>query len=515
MHRPTLFHIVLCCWLVAFARPALAYDVAIYAADLPEYYGDAETKLIATGLFDSITVQSTQSFTPTLADLQQYDAVILWSDYSFSDAYTFGDNLADYMDGGGGVVIAVFAFNSSPGLGISGRIQSDGYLPFTLGGNTSGTTLTLVEDLAGHALLDGVTSFNGGTSSYHHSGISTAAGATQVAHWDNGVALVSYSEPTAGICVGLNFFPGSSDSLSGGWDASTDGDLLLANALLFAAGGADTDGDGWSEGDGDCDDDNPNAYPGAPEICDDGIDQNCDGVMNETVDNDGDGFSQCDGDCNDTNLTVCPGCPELCDELDNDCDPLTDETDDADNDGFSECDGDCDDAQPYALPGGNEVCDGIDNDCNGLVDDGWDYDHDGYSSCDGIDCDDNNSNVNPGAVEIPYNGIDEDCDGSDLDDMDGDGYAGGEYGEDCDDTNVGVNPGATEICDDGLDGDCDGLMDDYDTDCAGDDDDSADGYDPAWGTCGGCDAAQHGRGRSLMLVLLGLLVGRRALRGRI
>jgi subtilisin family serine protease len=86
---------------------------------------------------------------------------------------------------------------------------------------------------------------------------------------------------------------------------------------------------------------------------------------------------------------------------------------------------------------------------NPLTDD----DFDGYMS--NVDCDDNNPAINPGETEIPYDGIDQDCSGSDLTDVDGDTYDGG-TGSDCDDTNDTIYPGATETYYDGIDQDCDG-----------------------------------------------------------
>lgn len=53
--------------------------------------------------------------------------------------------------------------------------------------------------------------------------------------------------------------------------------------------------------------------------------------------------------------------------------------------------------------------------------------------------------------EAPDTGGDE---GGAVLDADGDGYA---VTEDCDDANPAVNPGAVEVCDDGLDNDCDGA----------------------------------------------------------
>ena len=71
------------------------------------------------------------------------------------------------------------------------------------------------------------------------------------------------------------------------------------------------------------------------------------------------------------------------------------------------------------------------------------------------DCDDSTSDISPDAAEVPYDGIDQDCDPSTADDdLDGDGY--GVSDGDCDDANPDRNPGATDVPDDGIDQDCDG-----------------------------------------------------------
>jgi len=83
----------------------------------------------------------------------------------------------------------------------------------------------------------------------------------------------------------------------------------------------------------DCDDWAPAINPDMPEVCDDWKDNDCDGYTDcaDTgdclIDNDTDTYyaKPCGNDCNDWAPAINPDMPEVCDdEIDNDCDGLTD-----------------------------------------------------------------------------------------------------------------------------------------------------------------------------------------------
>ncbi len=250
----------------------------------------------------------------------------------------------------------------------------------------------------------------------------------------------------------------------------------------------DVDGDGFndaSQGGTDCDDDNAEVNPDGFELCN-GIDDNCDGVVDEGlmaegyVDADGDGVG--DGEL----VEFCAG-----------------------DEGYAEVDGDCDDSDANVNPNAFDDCGGIDEDCNGITDDFGeehflDSDGDGYGLdgsqtdffCSGDapagwsdsndDCDDSEATTNPGAFELCGDGVDNDCDGeidtdaADVyfvwDDADNDGYgddlstateacgplpAGkSDVLGDCDDSDANVHPDAPDDCDGNDDENCNGIPDD-------------------------------------------------------
>lgn len=191
---------------------------------------------------------------------------------------------------------------------------------------------------------------------------------------------------------------------------------------------------------GDCDDSNAMINSAALDICN-GLDDNCNQEVDENggveyfADLDGDGF----GNINASVVSCFPISGYVTNSFD--CDDNLILYQDLDSDGFGgqvmDACGvsnnlDCIDFDDTVNPSAVEVCDNVDQNCNGLVDEGLlltfyaDIDGDGYGNsdvsldlcevtagyvADSTDCNDEVSTVNPGAIEIFDNAIDENCDG--------------------------------------------------------------------------------------------------------
>ncbi|HHO53622.1 MAG TPA: hypothetical protein ENK18_22810 [Deltaproteobacteria bacterium] len=311
-------------------------------------------------------------------------------------------------------------------------------------------------------------------------------------------ALGASQAPVGGDCDDGDraIFPGGPEVCNG---IDDDCNGLIDDGLNTAVYHPDADGDGfgatapgerlcepragWIQDNSDCDDSNPLINPSAAEVCNDGIDDDCDGLTDDNDpgvapstmtkyfrDRDSDGYGDsgevqwlCNprtgyatngDDCNDGRYNINPGAAEVCNGgVDDDCDGLADDDDDnvdpgsqswhyADNDG----DGfgnpgaavlacaaipgisagnadDCNDDDPSVSPAEPEIlCDGVDNDCNALTTDDVDRDFDTWSVCSG-DCDDDDDLIHPAAPEIADDGVDQNCNALEAcyEDLDGDG----------------------------------------------------------------------------------------------
>jgi hypothetical protein len=177
----------------------------------------------------------------------------------------------------------------------------------------------------------------------------------------------------------------------------------------------------------DCNDLNPNVFPGHAEVCADGSDNDCNGLI-DCVDPVCEGLPSC-------GCVPSPGGESCANGLDDDCDMTVD----------------CNDSECIGTP----ACGCADSEA-GSCQNGFDDDCDGQFDCDDSECSGDVACQCQGVPESCGNGQDDDCDL--LIDC-ADGQCAGSSFCTC------VPPGTPELCTDLFDNDCDGLPDCADPDC--------------------------------------------------
>jgi len=168
----------------------------------------AEPNVVSCDLFDA------QAGTPTLGQLQAYQIVVPYSNFPFLNADTLGNNLADYVDGGGIVVQYGFS-HYGPGqpYGVNGRWITGNYNPYNYSTNLEFNSFGLGTHNAAHPLMAGVTTLNSNFANI----VTLAAGATQVAANTLGESLVAFRPVGAHTTVGVIVYVGTDSTQSGDW----------------------------------------------------------------------------------------------------------------------------------------------------------------------------------------------------------------------------------------------------------------------------------------------------------
>ena len=168
--------------------------------------------------YDWVVTEMPQGLaTANLATLQQYEAVVVWTNNALDDnaAVTAGNALAEYVDQGGCVIEAVFSQYTTQ-FDIAGRWRTENYSCVgTTGANIYGAGTLGTIHVQGHPILDGVGSV--ASNGYRTGDAALLPGATLVASYNDGQILVATREDKAGRVVWVGWYPGIPAQLGGDW----------------------------------------------------------------------------------------------------------------------------------------------------------------------------------------------------------------------------------------------------------------------------------------------------------
>jgi hypothetical protein len=213
------------------------FDVVLLSPDYTSTTQDFTfiDNVVATYANGTIEWWNTNLGTPTLADLQAYDVVVIGNNTPWNQspapAVEVGNVLADYVDAGGRVVDTNFVHDyyydavNDVTWYLEGRYVDEGYGPFSQSSAESPGPNTLEVVDGTHPVMAGVSSLSENVLIVN-CGLQT--GATLLATWSCGYNAIAVSADQQVVGINMMVFGGAGNT--------GDGTALLHNAITWVGG---------------------------------------------------------------------------------------------------------------------------------------------------------------------------------------------------------------------------------------------------------------------------------------
>jgi PKD repeat protein len=190
--------------LPRYPRPEAGPNILLVAADDDNDLGSPiQGMLQAYGDLGMVDLYDARSATPSLAELEAYDIVVVWANYVFPDPVGMGNILADYVDAGGRVIDLNFAIDSS--WGMQGRFVTENYTAL-MHGSTNYANSCLGTFDPNHPVMSDPTPVTNVCDLYRISSGGVTPGSTLVASWQDGQPFVGVKDD--GSVVTINGYVG-------------------------------------------------------------------------------------------------------------------------------------------------------------------------------------------------------------------------------------------------------------------------------------------------------------------
>ncbi|KAJ6252085.1 btb (poz) domain-containing 2a-related [Anaeramoeba flamelloides] len=203
------------------------------------YYINLMDSIKSTGI-KKVDLMKIFEETPTIEKMKNYDAVFVFSDSNFKEPIKAGNVLAEYVQGGGGLVISTLYSLTLGGWSgsLEGAIVEKDFLPVKKAKRIDKKRIKLGEIIEpNHYIMKNVTNFDCGNESLHTAITRPEKGANVISRWNDGTILVATKKKKSdfGIVVVLNFYPISDAEYNRYWSSQTDASNLIANSVEYAA----------------------------------------------------------------------------------------------------------------------------------------------------------------------------------------------------------------------------------------------------------------------------------------